>query len=155
MFHGNVFLRYNDQDITGKGSRGDNEFDAPNWLMGMGQRRVGEKGLFRFSAMFSLDELIGGGNGYPLLFQSGETFNGQPLVDRQHPHDFVSALSVGYTPRFSRDVDVFGYVGYPGEPTLGPVAFMHRPSPMHNPDPGLGHHWQAAHQDRKSTPLNS
>src|SRR3546814_2636628 len=44
MFHGNVFLRYNDQDITGKGSRGDNEFDAPNWLMGMGQRRVGEKG---------------------------------------------------------------------------------------------------------------
>src|SRR3546814_11105610 len=60
MFHGNVFLRYNDQDITGKGSRGDNEFDAPNWLMGMGQRRVGEKGLFRFSAMFSLDELIGG-----------------------------------------------------------------------------------------------
>src|SRR3546814_8341889 len=102
MFHGNVFLRYNDQDITGKGSRGDNEFDAPNWLMGMGQRRVGEKGLFRFSAMFSLDELIGGGNGYPLLFQSGETFNGQPLVDRQHPHDFISELSVGYTHRFSR-----------------------------------------------------
>src|SRR3546814_18188135 len=101
MFHGNVFLRYNDQDITGKGSRGDNEFDAPNWLMGMGQRRVGEKGLFRFSAMFSLDELIGGGNGYPLLFQSGETFHGQPLVDRQHPHDFISELSVGYQHRFS------------------------------------------------------
>lgn len=144
MFHGNLFLRYNNQDITRKGSRGEEEFDAPNWLMGMGQRRVGEKGLFRFSAMLSLDELIGGGNGYPLLFQSGETFNGQPLVDRQHPHDFVSELSVGYTHRFSRDVDVFGYVGYPGEPALGPVAFMHRPSAMNNPDAGLGHHWQDA-----------
>src|SRR3546814_3723923 len=110
----------------------------------LSQRGFGEKGLFRFSAMVSLDELIGGGNGYPLLFQAGETFNGPPLVDRQHPHDFIAELSVGYTHRFSNDVDVFGYFGYPGEPALGPVAFMHRPSAMNNPDAGLGHHWQDA-----------
>lgn len=144
MFHGNLFLRYNNQDVAGKGSRGDREFDAPNWVMGMGQTRVGRKGLFRFSAMLSLDELIGGGDGYPLLFQSGETYEGERLIDRQHPHDLVSELSVGYTHQFSRDVDAFAYVGYPGEPALGPVAFMHRPSALNNPDAGLGHHWQDA-----------
>jgi len=41
-------------------------------------------------------------------------------------------------------VDVFGYLGYPGEPALGPPAFMHRISAMNNPDAPLGHHWQDA-----------
>jgi hypothetical protein len=36
------------------------------------------------------------------------------------------------------------YFGYPGEPALGPVAFMHRPSSLNNPDATLGHHWQDA-----------
>ncbi len=144
MFHGNIFLRYNDQDVTNKGDRGDNIFDAPNWLMAMGQRRVGRRGLFRFSAMFSLDDVITGGSGYPLLFQSGETFEGQRLVDRQHPHDLISELSIGYTHMVNQHIDVFGYLAYPGEPALGPVAFMHRPSALNNPDAGLGHHWQDA-----------
>jgi hypothetical protein len=144
MFHGNVFFRYNNQDITNKGSRGDEEFDVPNWFMGMGQRRVGQRGLFRFSLMLSFDEVLGGGDGYPLLFQSGETYQGALLVDRQHPHDLVSELSVGYSHMITEDIDVFGYVGFPGEPALGPVAFMHRPSALNNPDAGLGHHWQDA-----------
>ena len=54
MLHGNIFLRYNNQDFSNKGSRGDSKFDAPNWLMFMGQRKVGDRGLFRFSAMLSL-----------------------------------------------------------------------------------------------------
>lgn len=144
MFHGNVFFRYNNQDITNKGSRGDKEFDVPNWFMGMGQRRVGQRGLFRFSLMLSFDEVLGGGDGYPLLFQSGETYQGALLVNRQHPHDLVSELSVGYSHMISEDIDVFGYFGFPGEPALGPVAFMHRPSALNNPDAGLGHHWQDA-----------
>ena len=40
MLHENLFVRYNDQDFTHKGSRGDNEFDVPAWLMLMGQRAV-------------------------------------------------------------------------------------------------------------------
>lgn len=144
MIHGNVFLRYNNQDIGNKGSRGADKFDAPNWFMGMGQTQVGNKGLFRFSAMLSLDPLTVGGEGYPLLFQSGETWEGEPLVDRQHPHDLFSELSVGYTHMFSKDADAFVYLGYPGEPAFGPVAFMHRPSSLYNPDAPIGHHWQDA-----------
>lgn len=141
MLHGNLFLRYNHQDVTQKGSRGDKKVDAPNWLMFMGQRRVGQKGLFHFNTMFSLDAVVMGGSGYPLLFQSGETYQGKALVDRQHPHDLISELSVSYAHAFSKSTDVFIYAAYPGEPALGPVAFMHRPSALYNPDAPLSHHW--------------
>jgi hypothetical protein len=144
MLHGNVFLRYNKQDLLEKGSRGDSKFDAPNWAMFMGQRRVGKNGLFHFSTMFSLDPVIAGGEGYPLLFQTGETYKGEPLIDRQHPHDLFSELSVSYSHALSPKADVFAYVGYPGEPAIGPVAFMHRPSALNNPDAPLTHHWTDA-----------
>lgn len=143
MAHGNVFIRYNHQDIGDKGVRGGAKFDAPNWFMVMGQRRVGERGLFHFNTMLSLDPIFGG-NGYPLLFQTGETYRGQPLVDRQHPHDLFSEVSVSYAHAFSSDVDAFVYFGLPGEPAIGPVAFMHRPSALNNPDATLGHHWTDA-----------
>ena len=144
MFHGSFFLRYTSQDIFSAGSRGDDEFSAPNWFMVMMNRKIGEKGLLNTTAMISLDRLTEGGNGYPLLFQSGETFEGKKLVDRQHPHDLFSALSMAYTHMLSKDADVFAYLGYPGEPALGPTAFMHRVSAMNNPDAPLGHHWQDA-----------
>ena len=143
MFHGNIFIRYNTQDIGNKGTRGDSKIDAPNWFMAMGQRKVGQKGLFHFNAMFSLDPVFGG-DGYPLLFQTGETFENKPLVDRQHPHNLFSELSIAYTQSFTKDIDAFVYFGYPGEPALGPVAFMHRPSSLNNLDSPLGHHWQDA-----------
>jgi hypothetical protein len=141
MLHGNFFLRYNDQDFANKGSRGGSEVDAPDWLMFMGQRQIGKNGLFHFSSMFSLDAPLGGASGYPLLFQSGEAYKGKSIVDRQHPHDLVPELSVSYSHAMSEKTDVFLYVGYPGEPALGPVAFMHRPSALDNPDAPLTHHW--------------
>lgn len=141
MLHGNLFLRYNNQDIGNKGSRGNSEVDAPDWLMFMGQRTVGKNGLFHFSTMFSLDAPLGGGDGYPLLFQSGEAYKGAAIVDRQHPHDLISELSVSYAQSLSKKADVYIYIGYPGEPALGPVAFMHRPSALSNPDAPISHHW--------------
>lgn len=140
MMHYNLFLRYNNQDFTDKGMRGDKMVDAPNWLMFMGQKKINPKGLFHFNTMFSLDAVIANG-GYPLLFQSGEVYKGEPLVDRQHPHDLFSELSVSYSHAFTEHADVFVYLAYPGEPALGPVAFMHRPSAMYNPDAPLSHHW--------------
>ncbi|ALD20008.1 hypothetical protein [Hymenobacter sp. DG25A] len=145
MNHGAIYLRYTNQNIGRNGAqRGGLTFDAPNWFMTMAQREVGAKGLLNLTAMFSLDPLTEGGNGYPLLFQSGEAYQGRPLVDRQHPHDLFSSLSIGYTHSFSEDIDLTAYVGYPGEPAIGPVAFMHRISAMPNADASLGHHWQDA-----------
>src|SRR5690349_5077681 len=105
MMHGSVFLRYNNQDFSNKGIRGDDDFDAPNWFMLMGQRKVKKNGLFHFNAMLSLDPVTQTGRGYPLLFQTGESFNGKSLVDRQHPHDFISELSVSYTHALSKKTD--------------------------------------------------
>lgn len=144
MMHGNVFLRYNSQDVTNKGTRGGSKWDAPNWFMGMMNTPVGKRGLFNATLMLSFDQLVMGNGGYPLLFQSGETWNNKPLVDRQHPHDLFAALSVGYTYMINKDIDVFAYLGYPGEPAISAPAFMHRVSAMNNPDAPLGHHWQDA-----------
>ncbi|GAB3545798.1 hypothetical protein [Spirosoma fluminis] len=145
MLHYAIYLRYTSQNGLNASGRGRaQQFGAPNWFMGMAQRKVGQRGLFQVRAMVSLDPLTVSNGGYPLLFQTGETYKGQPLIDKQHPHDFVSELSVSYSHAVSKDVDVFGYVGYPGEPALGPPAFMHRISAFNNPDAPLGHHWQDA-----------
>lgn len=145
MLHYAVYLRYTNQNITNANGRGrGSQFGAPNWVMGMAQRKVGKRGLFQARAMLSLDPLTVTNGGYPLLFQTGETYKGQPLIDRQHPHDLVSELSVSYAHAFSKDIDLYGYLGYPGEPAMGPPAFMHRISSFNNPDAPLGHHWQDA-----------
>ncbi len=144
MLHGSVFLRYTATNLNNSDKRGRNRFSAPNWAMGMAQRQVGKNGLFMARLMVSLDPVTEGGRGYPLLFQTGESYEGQPIVDGQHPHDIVSELAVGYTQRLSPKADLSLYLGYPGEPALGPTAFMHRISAFSNPDAALGHHWQDA-----------
>lgn len=145
MLHYAIYLRYTSQNITNPDKRGHGrQVGAPNWFMGMAQRKVGQRGLFQVRAMVSLDPLTVGNGGYPLLFQTGESYRSQPLIDKQHPHDLVSELSVSYSYALSKDMDVYGYVGYPGEPALGPPAFMHRISSFNNPDAPLGHHWQDA-----------
>jgi hypothetical protein len=145
MFHGAIYPRFTSQNFNNDGKRGQaSKFDAPNWFMGMAQHKVGGSGLFSFNLMMSLDRLTEGGYGYPLLFQSGETWKDMPLHDRQHPHDLFSEVAVAYTQALSKVADLTGYIGYPGEPALGPVAFMHRPSAMNDPDATLAHHWQDA-----------
>lgn len=141
MLHGSIFLRSTWQNIGKQDKRGGNAVDAPNWIMVMAQRKLGDNDLLSVQAMMSLDRPVMGGDGYPLLFQTGETWNGRSLVDRQHPHDLFAALAVAYTRRMSDDIDITAYVGYPGEPAIGPTAFMHRPSSVSNPDAPLSHHW--------------
>jgi len=144
MLHGNIDIRYTNQDLFKKGTRGDNRVDAPNWFMGMAQRRTGKNGFVHFNLMLSLDPITEGGSGYPLLFQTGESWKNSPLIDHQHPHDLFSELSASYAYSFSKKTDLSLYVGYPGEPALGSVAFMHRPSAMSNPDAPISHHWSDA-----------
>ncbi|MFD2719542.1 hypothetical protein ACFST9_12505 [Hymenobacter monticola] len=145
MYHAAAYGRYTSQNFNNSGKRGHaNAIDGPNWGMAMAQRTIGARGLLNLSLMVSLDPLTETNGGYPLLFQTGESYRGQPLIDKQHPHDLISGLTASYTHAVNEDVDVSLYVGYPGEPAIGPVAFMHRISAMPNPDAPLSHHWTDA-----------
>ncbi|QKJ32293.1 hypothetical protein HQ865_21860 [Mucilaginibacter mali] len=143
MLHYNQFVRYNMQDVFKSGSRGGNHFDAPNMIMGMTQKRIGN-GIFGINAMLSFDPFLVGNAGYPLLYQTGESYKGNKLVDRQHPHDLFAELAVSYAQHLGNNTDAFISVGYPGEPALGPPVFMHRLSGMSNPDAPLTHHYADA-----------
>jgi hypothetical protein len=138
MLHGAIFPRYTNANTR----RGDDRIDAPNWFMAMYSHPFSADAQIGFRGMMSLDPLTEGGRGYPLLFQTGETWDGNPLHDRQHPHDLFDELSVSYSQKFGPDFSAYLYLGYPGEPALGPPAFMHRLSAMDNPDAPLSHHWQ-------------
>jgi hypothetical protein len=138
MLHGAIFPRYTNVSTR----RGDDRIDAPNWFMGMYSHPLGDSAQIGARLMMSLDPLTEGGRGYPLLFQTGESWHDQPLHDRQHPHDLFDELSLSLSQRFDHDFSGYVYFGYPGEPALGPPAFMHRPSAMDDPDAPIGHHWQ-------------
>jgi hypothetical protein len=138
MLHGGIFPRY----VNANTLRGDDRIDAPNWFMAMYSHPIGESAQLGFRGMMSLDLLTEGGRGYPLLFQTGETWHGDALHDRQHPHDLFDEISFSCSQKFGHDFSAYLYVGYPGEPALGPPTFMHRLSAMDNPDAPLSHHWQ-------------
>lgn len=148
MLHGTAFVRYTsvgssrDVSAAGKGSR--SRFDAPTMFMAMYTKPVNEKSQIGLRAMLSLDPIIERGYGYPLLYQSGELYRGEPLHDRQHPHDFISELAATYSYKFDDKNSFFVYAGLPGEPALGPSMYMHRPSGANMPDAPIGHHWQDA-----------
>lgn len=136
MAHGYVNAVYDHQG----GPRGDHQAFAESMLMGMAQRPLGG-GTLGLRAMISLDPTIGKA-GYPLLFQTGETADGrQPLINRQHPHELFMELAASYSYAIGKDSSVFVYGGLPGEPALGPTAYMHRASGMDNPEAPLTHHW--------------
>ncbi len=137
MAHGYADLVWDEQG----GKRGDEEFFSGNMGMLMAQRPLGS-GKLGLRAMLSLDPATIGKEGYPLLFQTGETADGRThLIDRQHPHDFFMELAGSYSFAVSDRGSVFGYLGYPGEPALGPPVFMHRFSGQEIPEAPLGHHW--------------
>lgn len=136
MVHGLVNLIYDDQG----GPRGATQTFSNSWLMLLARRELSD-GAFGVRLMLSADPLMGR-DGYPLLFQTGETANGVvPLVDRQHPHDLLMEAAVTYSHDTSPDSSLYVYAGLPGEPALGPPAFMHRLSAVDNPQAPLGHHW--------------
>src|SRR6266496_6691771 len=137
MFHYNVTAGVNRQG----GPRGVTKAESANWFMPMAFHKLG-KGTLQLRGMFSFEPFTFPPGGSPLLFQTGETYQGQPLIDRQHPHDLFMELSAQYTLPLGERGSWFTYFGYPGEPALGPVAFMHRISASENPSATLSHHLQ-------------
>jgi hypothetical protein len=135
MDSGILYAQFNHQGSA----RGDDEFVAPSWWMGMGSRNSSH-GQLTFASMFSLDPALVGKDGYAELFQVGEALNGQPLIDRQHPHDFFMQLSGTWRIPLSSSTGLTVAGGPVGEPAIGPVAFMHRASAGDNPTAPLGHH---------------
>lgn len=132
---GVLVLEFNDQGSE----RGGEEFVAPNWWMGMASKETG-RGLVTLNSMFSLDAATVGRDGYRELFQSGEALDGQPLIDRQHPHDLFMQLSASWRIPLNASTGLTLAGGPSGEPALGPIAFMHRASAGDNPTAPLSHH---------------
>lgn len=137
MAHGNVFLTYNRQG----GPRGDRGLESMNWIMLMQERRLGA-GHVELRQMFSFEPWTQRRGGFPQIFQAGETFQGEFLVDRQHPHDLFGELAARYSVSLNERASWYVYGGAVGEPALGPVAFMHRTSGFELPAAPLGHHLQ-------------
>ncbi|OLE52225.1 MAG: hypothetical protein AUG51_19160 [Acidobacteria bacterium 13_1_20CM_3_53_8] len=137
MFHYNLIAGLNRQG----GPRGITKFDSQNWFMPMAYHRLG-RGTLQLRGMFSAEPFTFPPGSSPLLFQTGETYRGQPLIDHQHPHDLFMELSATYTMPLGERGTWLTYFGYPGEPALGPVAFMHRMSASENPSATLAHHLQ-------------
>jgi hypothetical protein len=136
MLHGFADGVYDHQG----GPRGDTKVFSDNMAMAMAQRPLGP-GALGLRAMLSLEPATIGKRGYPLLLQTGETADGvSPLIDRQHPHDLFMELAGTYSIS-SRSRSLFVYGGWPGEPALGPPAFMHRFSGANIPSAPITHHW--------------
>jgi len=138
MLHYAATLGYDDQ----WSDRGSRRLTSTNWVMGMAAHPL-LGGQLTFRTMLSAEPVTAGGElQLPLLLQSGETYGGRPLHDRQHPHDLFMEVAAIYRRPIA---DLFGielYGALSGEPALGPTAFMHRASAMNNPFPPIGHHWQ-------------
>jgi hypothetical protein len=137
MAHGVIFVDYNQQG----GPRGVGKAESVNWGMTMEQHTLG-RGSILFRQMYSAESLTSPHPGFPELFQTGETYHGQALVDHQHPHNVFAELSMLYLRPLTEKVSWEFYGGPSAEPALGPVTYLHRASAAELPMAPLGHHVQ-------------
>src|SRR5580765_1519471 len=137
MAHGAIFVDYNQQG----GPRGTGKAESVNWGMLMEQHKLG-RGTILFRQMFSAESLTSPHPGFPELFQTGETYHGEALVDHQHPHNVFAELSLFYTVPLAKKVSWEFYGGPSAEPALGPVTYIHRASVSELPLAPLSHHLQ-------------
>jgi hypothetical protein len=136
MTDANLFFGYNYQHRE----FGDQSaWESQNWFMLHGSRPFG-RGQFQLEGMASLEPFTMRGIGSPQLFQTGESYQGGPLIDRQHPHDLL--MELGATYRIRRGAVAFlAGAALVGTPALGPTPFMHRESARENPQAPLAHHY--------------
>ena len=135
MFHGEAFLNVLQQS----GPRGADKVFSTNWFMPMAQRQLG-LGTFTVRTMLSFEPGTVTSRYYPELFQQGETAFGRPIVDGQHPHDFIMELAALYDIKLGDNGLLSFYFAPVGDPAMGPTAYPHRASAAENPMAALGHH---------------
>ena len=135
MFHGEAFLNALQQS----GQRGSDKVFSTNWFMPMAQRQLGP-GTLTLRTMLSFEPGTVTKRFYPELFQQGETAFGKPIVDGQHPHDFIMELAALYDLKIGENALLSFYFAPMGDPAMGPTAYPHRASAAENPMAALGHH---------------
>jgi hypothetical protein len=141
MLHANLFVA-DIQQHAANGRGGDKLFST-NWFMPMAQHPLGPvRGLLTLRTMLSLEPATVTGRFYPELFQQGETAYGLPIVDGQHPHDFVMELAALYDLHPFENILLSFYAAPVGDPAIGPTAYPHRLSASEDPIAALGHHQQ-------------
>jgi hypothetical protein len=137
-FMGDAFI----VDTQQSGPRGGDKLYSTNWFMGSAEHRAGTNGAFQIDLMLSLEPATVTDRRYPLLFQTGETAFGQPIVDGQHPHNFIMGLGFHYVRELGDKTRLEVYAAPVGDPALGPVAYPHRASAEELPQAPISHHWQ-------------
>src|SRR5258705_8059346 len=128
MMHGLVFL----QDVKESGQRGNYQLGRVNWIMGGASRALGA-GALRLRVMASAEYFTLTKAGYPQLLQVAEPYNGGTVTDRMHPHELFSEAAALYDGPLTGAVRWSAYIAAVGEPALGPVAYLHRPSAENDP----------------------
>ena len=136
MLMGDAFI----VDTQQSGPRGGDKLYSASMSMLGAEHSIG-RGSIMLETMLSLEPLTVADRRYPLLFQTGETAYGRPLVDAQHPHNFVMDLGIHYARPVGAAVMQLYYAPV-GDPALGPVAYPHRASAAELPQAPIGHHWQ-------------
>lgn len=139
MVHGNSFFTQN----WNSGPRGENAFSVPNMFMIDAGSSIGDRHYLNLNIMATVERWSLPDNGYSLLLQTGEERkDGTPYIDAQHPHSSpIMGLTISDTITLNNGKDHLKFWFAPrGQSTDGPVAFMHRPTGMVNPDAPLGHH---------------
>lgn len=139
MAHGNAFL----VQTIAEGPRGRNRFAVPNMIMADAGHTVGDRHYLNANLMLTFERWTFPKGGHPELLQIGERDeDDRPYIDGQHPHSSpIMGLTLSDTIRLGEGKDHLKLFFAPrGQATEGPIAFMHRPSGMVNPDAPLGHH---------------
>jgi len=116
-----------------------NQLESQNWLMITATRPAG-RARWTLHAMASAEPWTLRRLGSAQVFQTGETLDGAPLRDYQHPHDLLMGLEARLDWAASSRATLFVSAGPVAAPALGPTAFMHRASAAPNPTAPLAHH---------------
>lgn len=136
LIGGNVFAGYN----YFSSERGGRRFMGRNNLSFAGFARF-RKAELMARVMITFEPFTVGHRGYPLILQTGQKSDGEPIHDRQNAFEFFRELALIYSQELARGWAMTLYLAASGEPALGPGTFTHRVSASADPLAPLGFRW--------------